>query len=239
MQPTPPQGGPAAPSQSERDRLVYDEIWKREGDIAPAAGFRQLVELLAAALPDGLVADLGCGNGRHAVYAARHGLRAVGVDHSEEAVRQATRRAEDLGDRIEFRQGDAFAWLAAQPDDSLDAIVSFDMIHHRDSSERVAVAALHDMRRALRPGGYLLISLLCDISYSSAERPPGRLFVTADRGRELLAEAFAGDVGLADGREPVYIPGTVSLDPAHGSLVPTDYRATRLWQLIRIGSSAG
>jgi SAM-dependent methyltransferase len=57
-----------------------------------------------------VVYDLGCGDGRLVIEAARRGARGVGVDIDPELVRvaRANARAVGLDDRVEIREGDLF-----------------------------------------------------------------------------------------------------------------------------------
>jgi SAM-dependent methyltransferase len=66
---------------------------------------------LAAVGPRDVVYDLGCGDGRVVVEAARRGARGVGVDIDPERVREARAnvRAAGVEDRVEIREGDLFA----------------------------------------------------------------------------------------------------------------------------------
>jgi SAM-dependent methyltransferase len=84
-----------------------------EGDVpyepsSPAA-VRAMVEL-AGVGPSDLVFDLGCGDGRVLVEAARRGARAVGVELEPRLVQEAREnaRAAGVADRVEVRQGDLF-----------------------------------------------------------------------------------------------------------------------------------
>jgi SAM-dependent methyltransferase len=67
---------------------------------------------LAAVRPDDVVYDLGSGDGRVVISAARDwGARAVGIELDRELVSQSTEsaRREGLGSRVSFRHGDIFA----------------------------------------------------------------------------------------------------------------------------------
>jgi SAM-dependent methyltransferase len=100
--------------------------------------------------------DVGCGSGGPALYVARRtGCRVVGVDLYEEAVREATRRADVAGleQLTHFQQADASDILPFE-DASFDAILCIDSINHLSDRRRV----LEDWARLLRPGGRLLFT---------------------------------------------------------------------------------
>jgi SAM-dependent methyltransferase len=65
---------------------------------------------LAGVRADDVVYDLGCGDGRIVVAAARRGARAVGVDIDPERVREAreSARAAQVADRVTVVEGDLF-----------------------------------------------------------------------------------------------------------------------------------
>lgn len=61
----------------------------------------EVMEFLATATP-GRALDLGCGTGTNAVTLARHGWQATGVDFSPKAIREARRKAQQAGLKIDF-----------------------------------------------------------------------------------------------------------------------------------------
>jgi len=63
---------------------------------------------LAAVRPDDVVYDLGCGDGRIVIAAARRGARGVCVDIDPKRIRQSRANAKKAGvaDRIRFREED-------------------------------------------------------------------------------------------------------------------------------------
>ena len=76
------------------DRSVIDEMLK-----------------LAKVTKDDLVYDLGCGDGRVVVTAAKtYGARGVGIDIDPERIKEATANAAKagVGDRVKFMQADLF-----------------------------------------------------------------------------------------------------------------------------------
>jgi SAM-dependent methyltransferase len=66
---------------------------------------------LAAVSPSDVVYDLGCGDGRVVIEAARRGARGVGVDIDPARVREARANARAAGveDRVTIVEGDLFA----------------------------------------------------------------------------------------------------------------------------------
>jgi ribosomal protein L11 methylase PrmA len=65
---------------------------------------------LAGVGPNDVVYDLGCGDGRIAVSAAKLGARAVGIDIDPERIAESkdTALAAGVTDRVTFRQADLF-----------------------------------------------------------------------------------------------------------------------------------
>jgi ArsR family transcriptional regulator len=115
--------------------------------------FGQRAELLA--LPGLLdeswtLGDLGCGTASLAEALAPFVHRVIGVDESAAMLRTARQRTRELAN-VELRQGT----LEQPPLEAgeLDAACLVLVLHHADEPPRVLAAA----RRALRPGGKLLI----------------------------------------------------------------------------------
>jgi len=109
------------------------------------------LDAFAAALPPGArVVDLGAGPGFDTVLLGERGLRAVGVDFSMGMLRAG--RREFTGVRI---QGDARRVPLATA--SVDGVWAKASLLHLQRDD-VAVA-LAEVRRILRPGGVLFVSL--------------------------------------------------------------------------------
>ncbi|MGH9159652.1 MAG: 50S ribosomal protein L11 methyltransferase [Vicinamibacteraceae bacterium] len=96
---------PAAPSADE----------KREPDVIFVPTPPEVVEAMlktANVTKDDVVYDLGCGDGRIPVAAARDfgARRAVGIDIDPQRIKEANEnvKAADVGDRVEIRQDDLF-----------------------------------------------------------------------------------------------------------------------------------
>ncbi|GGM88794.1 class I SAM-dependent methyltransferase [Streptomyces fuscichromogenes] len=232
-----PGARPTGASQTARDRLVYRDVWAREGIRPPSDTARAMIDALAPSAdgPRPHLADLGCGAGRHALHAARQGLRVTAIDHSAHAVAALQGAVdEERIDCCDVIQGDAFAWLRELTPSTLDAVVCFDSVHHSSADpERVeeTVALLASRTRA---GGSVLVTLLCDITYSTGERPPGRLLVGEEDGAALLDRALGGHRLLTDRRKPVRVARTTSISPSTGRPVPASYGATRVLRQYQI-----
>jgi len=106
-----------------------------------------LVEKICASLntPNPRILDVGCGTGANLKMLATHG-RAEGVDISTQAVEFCRERGLDS---VKLGAAEQLPY----DDDSFDLVTALDVIEHLDDD----VAGLREMRRVLRPDGYLLI----------------------------------------------------------------------------------
>lgn len=154
----------------------YDELSRKPFD---RALLDRYADLLRAREPGGTVWDLGCGPGHVGRYLADRGLEVCGLDLSERMVAIARR----LNPTMTFLQGSMLALPAA--DGALAGIVSFCTVHHFVRGE--VVNALREFRRALRPGGWLLLA------FHGGE---GELFA-----EEMLGERVAFHATLLGGEE--------------------------------------
>lgn len=149
----------------------YEQHYREGRDICgpPFPEFITFFETYAT--PHADVLDLGCGQGRDALVAARHGHRVVGVDLSETGIAQMLDDATAEGLRVEGIVADVATW---QPEESFDVILLDRVLHLlSDSQERRQLldrACAHT-----RPGGSVLIAdtpkhqaLLLDVFASKA-----------------------------------------------------------------------
>ena len=127
------------------ESYFYAERWKREGRKT--------------------VLDLGCGLGRHSLLFARYGFEVSACDLSDVAVEQTKSAAEKLGYEINTTQCDMLD--LPYGDDSFDAIFSFLVISHTDTEGFKKV--LSEIRRVLRPGGAVFLTLCAKDTWSFAE----------------------------------------------------------------------
>ncbi len=115
------------------------------------------VERFLTLEPRSRVLDLGCGSGRGTLELARRGHRVLGLDADEGALAQA--RAAAKGERlnVHFVQADPRA-IPYRAD--FDAIVCLDGAFGRLPDDRDDLRALECARKALKPGGWLLIDAM-------------------------------------------------------------------------------
>ena len=158
-----------------------DAIWPQE---------QHLFDRYALAGPLRIL-DLGCGTGEITRRLARRypDAQLVGVDILEHTVELARRVSADLGDRVRFEQGDAFAL-------SFDAD-AFDLVVCRHMSQAVPdfPHVLAEITRVLSPGGWL--HLLSE-DYGMLHFP-ATIGFDPDRFWNAHAVAFLSSIGC-DGR---------------------------------------
>ena len=109
-----------------------------------------VVELVSPLNP-GRALELGAGEGRHAVWLARHGWQVTAVDFSRVALEKAHRRAQECGVELEC--------VLADVRDLRPAPRGYDLVllayMHPQLPEREAVFAA--IAETVAPGGHLLV----------------------------------------------------------------------------------
>jgi SAM-dependent methyltransferase len=86
------------------DRRWTDKLLHAHGE--PSSVVLAALDRLAP----GRALDLGCGNGRHAMWLAEHGWRVTAVDFSTEALRQAREHAVASGVEVDWVEADLAAY---------------------------------------------------------------------------------------------------------------------------------
>lgn len=107
--------------------------------------------------PRARVLDLACGCGRQTMELARLGLRVLGVDDREEALGRARAAARDVRLNVHFLNTDV---RRISYRDEFDAVVNLHRSVGALPCERDLLKVLDGARRALKPGGKLLLDLL-------------------------------------------------------------------------------
>ena len=121
---------------------------------------------VARRTPGRRLLDIGCGEGRHCLLAAKTGFLPTGVDYEPLAIRRARAFAQEAGqaDRVQWLVADILA-LPFRPA-PFDVVVDYGCLHHQKRSDwpRYRAAIL----QVLKPDGYFLLSV-----FSSAFRTYG------------------------------------------------------------------
>jgi SAM-dependent methyltransferase len=130
----------------------YEAMYRLEDGLWWYTGMRRISEAvldsrLQFGPPGQRILDAGCGTGGNLRWLGRFGA-ACGVDLSPHAVRFCARRG--LGTVAR-----ATVLRLPFPEATFDLVTSFDVVYHLDVADDVA--ALAELRRVLRPGGWALI----------------------------------------------------------------------------------
>lgn len=137
--------------QSGYDRIAEEYARRIYGELAQKPLDRSLLDRFADSVRNaGITCDLGCGPGQIARYLHERGVRVCGVDLSEQMIA----RARQLNPGIPFSHGDMRA-LPVQ-DAAWSGIAAFYSIVNLPPA--VIGQGLHEMSRALEPGGKLFLA---------------------------------------------------------------------------------
>lgn len=144
----------------------------------------------AGVTADSIVLEVGCGTANH-LAAVRHatGARCIGVEPSEQMLRQAAEHPE----KLDLRPG--YAEELDFPAGTFDLVMSVDMIHYVRESRRYFELAFV----ALKPGGFLVT--VTDSDWVIRNRTPLAHYFPATVDVEFTryhpVPALAGDLALA------------------------------------------
>ncbi|HLE28475.1 MAG TPA: methyltransferase domain-containing protein [Anaerolineales bacterium] len=152
--------GPESPAQTE-GRLIrwasFYDVTVNMMTLGQASRLRLLTVDQALLQPRENVLDVGCGTGGVTIPAKiRVGENgsAAGIDPAPEMIAVARRKAKRAGVEIDFRVG----VIESLPfsDETFDVVTSSLMMHHLP--QHLQVKGLAEIRRALKPGGRVLIA---------------------------------------------------------------------------------
>jgi ubiquinone/menaquinone biosynthesis C-methylase UbiE len=127
---------------------AHSHTHAREHSVAELAGYLAGVEVLPTT-----AIDLGCGDGRDAVYLAMRGVAVTGIDASADAIERARERSRAAEVDVRWIHGDVLDLPVA--DASTDLAHDHGCLHHVASADQPRYAA--QVARVLRPGGTLLV----------------------------------------------------------------------------------
>ena len=135
------------------DSLALEYAREREGQYSFIAQKRLVIDLLADA--NGRLLEVGCGPAVMAPDLLAMGFELHGIDVSAEMIRRAELRiaSHPLEKRCRFAIGDVES--LEFPDAFFDAVLAMGVLEYLDGYDR----ALHEMRRVLKPGGVMILTI--------------------------------------------------------------------------------
>ena len=122
----------------------------------PSAYAVRFLTRLTRLVPGGRLLDLGCGEGRHAVAAAKLGFKVTAVDYEPLALDRARRFARMRRARgIVFRKANALR--PALPEAFFEVVLDYGCLHHQRKSDWPAYKA--GILQVLKPRGFFVLSV--------------------------------------------------------------------------------
>ena len=149
---------------------IWYEHWHRYHFVAPLVAGREVL-------------DIACGEGYGSALIARHAARVTGADIAPAAIAHARTRYA-ARPNLDFREADCAALPFA--DASFDVVVSFETLEHIAPQD----AFLDEVRRVLRPGGFVVLSCPNKAEYSDQRDHVNEFHV-----RELYRDELVALIG--------------------------------------------
>jgi tellurite methyltransferase len=128
------------PTLAEQTRPEYDRMYgdsKYYWGLRPSRSAFEILQRLPPERPLKLL-DIGCGEGRDAVFFARNGYDVTAFDLSEEGVRKTRELADRVGVELDVFQADVNEFRLAE---QVDAIFSNGTLHCSDPNRRAEIFA--------------------------------------------------------------------------------------------------
>ncbi len=108
-----------------------------------------------------IIVDIGCGEGYGSFLLAQNAQRVFAIDNNYDTIKLAANKY--TADNLEFKVG-SLSSIPIEGESILDGIISFESIEHIDEKEQEAF--LGEVKRLLKPEGFLLISTPNKMVYS-------------------------------------------------------------------------
>lgn len=189
----------------------FNDVYAAGADYYGLQARPEFHTFLADLPPDSLCLDLACGQGRHAIPAARAGHRVRAVDYADVAIQQLAAYADVEGLSIETECAD-IRHLDLEPG-AYDAAILVSTLSHFDEADLEPLVAM--TRNALKEGGRVFVEAFTtdDPGYRRAqdasETAAALMHFFSSGGLAALFEGFA----LSEYRE--FVEDDLSHGPAH------------------------
>lgn len=163
-----------------------------------------LVELVES-LPPGRVLDVGCGTGRDAIFCARHGWDATGIDDVPLALKRARARAAEAGVQVSFEKADVTRALPASVGTGYDLLIDLGCLHNLKPADRPAAG--ESLTAVAKPGATLLM-----MTFATGGPKPGPYGMDA---ADVKAMFPAWDVVFSRPAVDIRLQGRMAAAEAH------------------------
>jgi|SRR5579884_1696396 len=104
------------------------------------------------------ILDIGCGEGKNAVFLATQGARVDAIDISPLAISNGRRRWPDVVG-VRWQIGDALTIVLR--DQHYDVVIAYGLLHCLDNTAEIG-CVVDKLKRATRPSGYLVLCAFND-----------------------------------------------------------------------------
>jgi SAM-dependent methyltransferase len=136
------------------DARAWNERY-REAELVWGSEPNLFVRQQCQRLPAGHAVDLGCGEGRNALWLARLGWHVLGIDSSDVAIERARglteREPSEVAERLEWRVGDVTT-DTGDPESADLVVICYVHLPPVGTHQLLVSAA-----RSLRPGGHVVV----------------------------------------------------------------------------------
>ena len=132
----------------------YEKQYQRSLNVC-GPPFKELVAFFDESIPaHSDVLDLGCGQGRDALFIARLGHHVLGVDISRTGIAQMLEVADEEGLDLSGIVSDVVEY---EPSGEYDVVI-FDRLLHMFRHDNQRLTVLEKASRVTKPGGFILIA---------------------------------------------------------------------------------
>ncbi|MEZ4593460.1 MAG: methyltransferase domain-containing protein [Chloroflexota bacterium] len=129
---------------------IYDKHYQQENLFG--APYPEFVAFMADWEPKGTVLDVGCGQGRDALFLARQGYQVTGIDASQLGIEQMLAAAQAQTLPLNGIVADFYSYPFSQ---TYDVVVLDSILHFQKKGLAKELALLQTLTEQLNPGGLI------------------------------------------------------------------------------------
>ncbi len=143
--------------QNNSSKIFWENSYKDKAISTFGGPSIEVYEMLPLIIPEQKVVDLGCGEGRNALFLAQHGCKATAVDISSSGIEKVKLAASTLGVEINTMVCDLNDYKA---DDSYDIVLAHTSVHFLTNSKWREL--LGELKERTNPGGLHSLTIFLD-----------------------------------------------------------------------------